>query len=128
MSSIKLVSNAGPRDELKRVKCSTTATLEWTIPDFVSIVKSRMQNLSPGVKKSSTFTLRCGQYERKFELCIHFYEGKKEIGFFLNSLNQVDVDVLFCLKAYDKSGNDFGNDDMEQLKLTAGVYFTNVLL
>lgn len=104
--------------ELKRVKCSASATMEWTIPDFISFVESRPHDWALRLKSSPTFSLRCGQIERNFELQICYSRGNGGVGFYLKSLNPIDMDVLFCLKAIDKSGNDFGNDIMAMSKLT----------
>ena len=94
--------------ELKRVKCSASALMEWNIPNFISLFESKDQNLVTVVQTSPTFAITCGQIERHFHLFIQTSKEKDCIGLFLKKLSGADVEVKFYLKAISKSGTNFG--------------------
>ena len=95
--------------ELKRVKCSASATIEWNIPNFISLFESKDQNAKTVAKKTSpTFAITCGQIQRQFQLYIQTSTEKECIKFYLRKLSGPDVEVQFHLKAISKSGTNFG--------------------
>ncbi len=119
MSSSKPKSDGAAPEQLKRLKCSLSTTMEWTIPNVMSWIDSFIQK-SEGTfrKKSPPFSLRCGQAEVQFKLFLVIEEDEDQLGLYLINLNQTDVDVMYDLKAIDKRGIDFGPCETLQRKLT----------
>jgi len=120
MSNSKLGSDVTGSAELKRVKSSGSATMEWNIPNFISLLESRDPNIKTVYQKNSpSFSIKCGQIERQFQLLIQASNEKDDsIGLYLRKLSKVDVEVKYQLTAINKSGTNFGIGGLISHKFT----------
>ena len=105
MRKSDVASTAG----LKRIKSSTSTTMEWLIPDFRPVT-----DLETKYQSSGPFLLKWAKVEFIFQL--HIEVTKDKVGFFLENLSWIEVEVDLELKAIDKLGTAFVCRNMTQKK------------
>jgi len=114
MSNSKLGSDQKiVKAELKRVKCSTSTTLEWTIADFSSLIGRKILTI-----ESQPFSIRCGRIEALFQLSVQINKEKDRVGMFLENLSLCEVDVKFQVRVIHKTGAEIYKSGFEEHKFT----------